>query len=74
MDKRSEAIRKCGKEIVKLRKHIEVVDQERRRLDSQLKALHMSTAAAEMVSKIYLFPDARGGRDGVHIKRWQALH
>ena len=51
-----------------------MVDQERRRLDSQLKALHMSTAAAEMVSKIYLFPDARGGRDGVHIKRWQALH
>lgn len=50
VDKRSDAIRKCGAEIVKLRKHIEVVDQERRRLDSQLKALHMSTAGAEMVS------------------------
>ncbi|CAM9165564.1 unnamed protein product [Laminaria digitata] len=48
VDKRSDAIRKCGAEIVKLRKHIEVTEQERRRLDSQLKALHMSTAGAEM--------------------------
>lgn len=55
MDKRSDAIRKCGAEIVKLRKHIEVIDQERRRLDSQLKTLHMNTAGAEMVSQKCLF-------------------
>lgn len=56
VDKRSDAIRKCGAEIVKLRKHIEVTEQERRRLDSQLKALHMSTAGAEMVSHSRLLP------------------
>lgn len=56
VDKRSDAIRKCGAEIVKLRKHVEVTDQERRRLDSQLKALHMSTAGAEMVSPNCVFP------------------
>lgn len=49
MDKRSDAIRKCGAEIVKLRKHIEDVDQERSRLRSQLKTLHRTTAEAEMV-------------------------
>lgn len=54
VEKRSDAIRKCGAEIVKLRKHIEVIDQERRRLESQLKALHRSTAEAEMVNKVDL--------------------
>lgn len=49
VDKRSDAIRKCGAEIVKLRKHIEDIDQERCRLRSQLKALHRTTAEAEMV-------------------------
>lgn len=51
VDKRSDAIRKCGAEIVKLRKHIEIIDQERCRLDSQLKTFQRSTAEAEMVSK-----------------------
>ncbi|CAM9296382.1 unnamed protein product [Pylaiella littoralis] len=48
VDKRSDAIRKCGTEIVKLRKHIEDIDQDRCRLHSQLKTLHRTTAEAEM--------------------------
>ncbi|CAM9134046.1 unnamed protein product [Hapterophycus canaliculatus] len=48
VDKRSDAIRKCGAEIVKLRKRIDDVEQERCRLHSQLKALHRTTADAEM--------------------------
>lgn len=52
VDKRSDAIRKCGAEIVKLRKHIEDIDQERHRLHSQLKTLHRTTAEAEMVKNI----------------------
>lgn len=50
VDKRSEAIRKCGAEIVKLRKHVENVERERSHLHAQLKALHRATAGAEMVS------------------------
>lgn len=53
--KRSDAIRKCGAEIVKLRKHIEDIDQERCHLRSQLKILHRTTAEAEMVSGHSLF-------------------
>lgn len=49
MDKRADAIRKCGAEIVKLRKYVEVIDEERSRLDSQLKAVYRSAAEAEMV-------------------------
>lgn len=49
VDKRSDAIRKCGTEIVKLRKHIEDIDRDRCRLHSQLKTLHRTTAEAEMV-------------------------
>lgn len=52
MDKRCDAIRKCGAEIVKLRKHIEDIDQERCRLHSQLKTLHRTTAEAEMVTDL----------------------
>ncbi len=55
VDKRSDAIRKCGTEIVKLRKHIEDIEQERHRLHSQLKALHRTTAEAEMVRKCGMF-------------------
>lgn len=50
VDKRSNAIRKCGAEILKLRKHIEEHDKERSRLEGQLKVLHRNKAEAEMVS------------------------
>lgn len=55
VEKRSDAIRKCGAEIVKLRKYIEDVDQERCRLHFQLKYLRKTTAEAEMVRYRTLF-------------------
>ena len=62
VDKRSDAIRKCGAEIVKLRKHIEDIDHERYRLRSQLKTLHRTTAEAEMVGGCgHLLPRSQDG-------------
>lgn len=49
VDKRSDAIRRCGAEILKLRRQVEMYHVDRDRLESQLKGLHRNAADAEMV-------------------------
>lgn len=51
VDKRSDAIRKCGAEILRLRKHVEVLEKERGRVVGRLKTLQRSAAEAEMVGR-----------------------
>lgn len=49
LDKRSDAIRRCGAEILKLRRQVEMYHMDRDRLESQLKGLHRNAAEDEMV-------------------------